>query len=410
MSFSTESNKKIRIRKEDFGYVLFDRHTREHHFVKTDKIIENMPPDEISDYLKIYFKCDSLSVNYEIIEPPAHAMELSAPIGMYIEITEKCIFSCNHCYKPELALGSLVSLDGFKKIIDELHSIGVFEIRLCGNEPTASPYFFELCQYIKDKNIYLGINTCGYFSHDLRENEIFISKLIDIAPDFVVVSVDGPPEIHDSIRRKGSWDRATYLLSKLSELNIPRRINSLISRSSIPHIEYIAELATQMSCGVSFLPLRSIGRETSLKNSDRLDRESMLESVRKITELRSIFPKTRMLTYFDILTENADYHHSMDFNKPCPARKNGFIAFDGSYFPCDFLRYLGERWCIGNVGKNTFWELWTSSCVLQEFRQLKHSKCQNCKFYMTNCYGGCISGAIACSNKPDDDLCFVDLI
>ena len=147
-----------------------------------------------------------------------------------------------------------------------------------------------------------------------------------------------------------------------------------------------------------------------MKEEERLDASAMYDAVKQITELRTRFPETRLLTYFDILTETPDYHHSMDFNKPCPARKNGFLAFDGSLFPCDFLRYLDEAWRVGNVTEHSFWELWEKSPILEKFRTVEHVKCRQCRFYMTRCYGGCISGAIASSGCPDDELCFVDLL
>lgn len=215
---------------------------------------------------------------------------------------------------------------------------------------------------------------------------------------------------HDVIRRPGSWDRAIYLLRKLTEAKLPHRINTLVAKSTIPHIGFIAELATAMDCGVSYLPFRTIGRQTSLKENEALDSAKMYEAVQEITRLRSKFPRTRLLTYFDILGEKADYHHSLDCNIPCPARKNGFVAFDGSYYPCDFLRYLGARWHIGNVATESFWTLWTSAPVVHEFRQLEHSKCKECKYYLKQCYGGCTSGSIATTGQPGDELCFKHLL
>lgn len=44
----------IRIRKEKFGYVLFDRETREHYFVNTQQTIESLPEKEIFEFLRNY--------------------------------------------------------------------------------------------------------------------------------------------------------------------------------------------------------------------------------------------------------------------------------------------------------------------------------------------------------------------
>jgi radical SAM protein with 4Fe4S-binding SPASM domain len=57
-----------------------------------------------------------------------------------------------------------------------------------------------------------------------------------------------------------------------------------------------------------------------------------------------------------------------------------------------------------------FSELWRNSSVLHRFQNLKHGKCLKCNFYLTHCYGGCISGSLSSTGSPDDELCFVDLI
>lgn len=135
----------------------------------------------------------------------------------------------------------------------------------------------------------------------------------------------------------------------------------------------------------------------------------MRRAVEEIMRLSAVYSHLVLLTYFDVLGEKATYHHSMDCNKPCPARKNGFIAYNGDFYPCDFLRYLGKVYHCGNVTNGGFWPIWTSSPELMRFRNLKHDKCNRCDHYMTNCYGGCISGSIATSGCPDDELCFIDV-
>jgi len=136
----------------------------------------------------------------------------------------------------------------------------------------------------------------------------------------------------------------------------------------------------------------------------------MFEAVKKITELRLKYPNITVLTYFNLLDDHAICHHALDWSKPCPARKNGFIAYNGDFFPCDFLRYLGSQFKCGNLHEMTFTDIWCNSSVLRDFQKLQHAKCPNCRFYMKKCYGGCICGTIASTHSVDDDLCFVDLL
>lgn len=394
----------IKIRKERWGYILFDRHSRVHHFVETDERLELMSKDCLLKFLSNYFQFVSSDVTWQFIFPTNSELLLSAPIGMYMEVSSECNMNCSHCYKPWSTPQSLLLTHQFKRLIDELWEKGVFEIRICGNEPTTSPFLFNIAEHIKNKEIYLGINTNAYFDEVIQEH------LINLKPDLLAISIDGNQNTHDKIRKIGSYDRAVSFLARLSKYSIKKRINTLISKVTIGAMENVVWLGDLYNAEVSFLPLRTIGKSTTFKEENAIDSREMLFVVREVMRLREKYPDVTLLTYFDILGEKATYHHSMSFNHPCPASKNGFIASNGDYFPCDFLRYLGDAYFCGNVTENGFYELWNKSTVLHRFQNLKHSKCQKCRFFMTHCYGGCISGSLSSSGGPDDELCFIDLL
>lgn len=343
-------------------------------------------------------------MEYIFVFPPTNNIDLSAPIGIYLEISERCNMECRHCYKPTpkkvKALGTRVK----KLLLNELACVGVLEIRLCGNEPTASPDFFEICQFIKDLGLYLGVNTNAYFDYTMSR------KIIELNPNFVAVSVDGNETTHDSIRRTGSYKKAVNFLETLSSTTIKRRINTVLSQLTIDKIGYTVQLANDLGTDVSFLPFRPIGRESSMKMDKYLTKESMYKAVSEITELREKYPNVRLLTYFDIIDQKVIHHHSMDFNSPCPARKNGFISYYGDFFPCDFLRYLGDRFLCGNVYENGFWRIWAESRVLKSFQAIEHQKCKECNFYMKKCYGGCVCGSKTSLDNIEDELCFINLL
>ncbi|MEI7749428.1 MAG: hypothetical protein WCJ25_00300 [Candidatus Moraniibacteriota bacterium] len=102
-------------------------------------------------------------------------------------------------------------------------------------------------------------------------------------------------------------------------------------------IGHVAELADRFGSDVSYLPFRPVGKHADFNQENAIDSAIMHQVVQEIGNLRMAHPSITLLTYFDVLGEKATYHHSMDFNSPCPARKNGFIAFSGDFFPCDFL-------------------------------------------------------------------------
>jgi radical SAM protein with 4Fe4S-binding SPASM domain len=359
---------------------------------------------QLINFLSGYFPFKNLNLRYEFMYPKDLGLPLSAPIGMYMEVSKKCNLACSHCYKPLANPQTPLTLNQLRSVIDDLHTMGVFEIRICGNEPTSSPHLFEISEYIKSKQMYLGINTNAFFS------KAFGEKLISLAPNLFAISIDGNEKTHGLIRGEGSYDRAVSFLTRISNCPIKRRVNSLISKVTIRAMEDVVSLANRFEAEVSFLPLRVIGKSTEFKKENAIDSHDMFFVVREVMRLRNKYPDVTVLTYFDILSGKATYHHSMPFNAPCPARKNGFITYNGDHFPCDFLRYLDKDYFCGNVLEQSFPELWRNSSVLHKFQNLKHGKCLKCRFYMTHCYGGCISGSLSSTGSSDDGLCFADLL
>jgi len=184
----------------------------------------------------------------------------------------------------------------------------------------------------------------------------------------------------------------------------------VVSKTTIGQMENAVILGSLFDAEVSFLPFRPVGRNKEFCRTNRINDELMLQSVRQVMSLREKYPNVTIFTYFDILGDEAYYHHSLPFSDPCPARKNGFIEYNGDFYPCDFLRYLGKTYLSGNAFQDPFSKIWRNSQPLKMFQSIKHDKCFQCRFYMTQCYGGCISGSLATSGKPDDELCFVELL
>lgn len=390
--------------KESFGYVLFSRHTREPHFVKTDKTLEKLSREKVCEFLRLYYSSSANALEYDFVFSENQDLELSAPIAMYLEISNQCNLNCGHCYKPLEVPKELPSLGRFLDLVDELADSGVLEIRICGNEPGISKYLVDVSKKVKQRDMFLGINTNAFYGSKRQ------SEVVDLDADFIAFSVDGNQATHDAIRIAGSYEKVISMLEKTSRTKTKCRINTVVSRSTIGQMENAVWLGEKFNAEVSFLPFRPVGKNTEFCEVEKIDNGIMLSSVREVMRLRDKYPSVLIFTYFDILGEKAIYHHSLSFSSPCPARKNGFIEYNGNFYPCDFLRYLGETYLCGDVFKESFRQIWRNSKSLKKFQGLKHGKCLQCAFYMKKCYGECISGSLIATGKPEDELCFADLL
>lgn len=117
-------------------------------------------------------------------------------------------------YEPE-KLNQELSLDTLKTIVDEVASSKP-RICLIGGEPLLSPHWYALAQHIKQKGLFCEVTTNGL------ELCKFAEPVFE-AFDAVHVSLDGPPEINDRIRKvKGGFEKAVAGLKALARMKAQR--------------------------------------------------------------------------------------------------------------------------------------------------------------------------------------------
>ena len=129
------------------------------------------------------------------------------PVKLDIENVSRCNFRCTMCAVSDWPKGKRsddLSLDAFKRLIDEQY--GLVEIKLQGiGEPTMQgDDFFEMIRYARAQEIWVRTTTNASLLH-LRDN---YKKLIDSDPNEVQISVDGADkETFEKIRRGSKFER-----------------------------------------------------------------------------------------------------------------------------------------------------------------------------------------------------------
>lgn len=139
------------------------------------------------------------------------------------DITNKCNAKCIHCYNANAHNGlrnknvNELSFDEAKKLIDDLHYLGVFRLVLSGGEVLTKDFFIPLCQYIRNYNIQLIIYTNGFaFTAQL------LQKLSQVYPSMICFSLYGDTNhVHDSITQvDGAYAKLTSAVSYFRKNNI----------------------------------------------------------------------------------------------------------------------------------------------------------------------------------------------
>ena len=87
------------------------------------------------------------------------------PFWTVLTITSKCNLFCNYCFNDydyplkDRNLRSNIWLEKYKDIVDILYKSWTRDIIITGWEPFSAPFLWDLLEYIRDKWIFIRINT-----------------------------------------------------------------------------------------------------------------------------------------------------------------------------------------------------------------------------------------------------------
>lgn len=143
------------------------------------------------------------------------------PVSYSIEPTNHCNLKCPECPSGlgELTrpLG-LLSVDDFKKMIDQICDTGFYVQLFFQGEPYINKNLPEMIRYAQSKSIYVSISTNGHF---VSEKKVY--SIVENAPDKLIFSMDGlDEESYQNYRVGGSFKKADeglrMLIKKRNEL------------------------------------------------------------------------------------------------------------------------------------------------------------------------------------------------
>ena len=167
---------------------------------------------------------------------------------------------------------SIMKLDQWKKLVDEISNYKIRFILIRGGEPFLFPKIIELLEYINSKGIFISIDTNGTVLKKYAEDLIRIGNM------HITFSVDGPEEIHDSVRGiKGFFNKIKEnidLLNKLEKDNkhkISKSICFTISKYNYSGLSEMPEVARYMSIpSINIVPYYYFSWDTGEKYEEEL--------------------------------------------------------------------------------------------------------------------------------------------
>lgn len=320
-------------------------------------------------------------------------------------LTERCNLRCTHCYQTggrteELTLeeikGVVEEFEDTLKTWSEAYDISFSSsFNITGGEPLLRQDILEVIEAIGRRG----------FDIYLLSNGTLISKekaraLAGLGVKGVQVSMEGPEDVHDSIRGKGAFAAAVKGIGNLLGAGLNVTMNATLSEVNSEDLLGLPELARTLGVQkLGFSRLVPSGRGLGLLDK-MIGREKVKELYEKIfsvkTEGLEIVTGDPVASQMRCAAEGGSVATS-----GCAAGISGLTFLpDGTIVPCRRLFVP-----IGNIREDRIREVWATSPVLQALRDKGRykGKCGGCGRW-SGCRG-CRAIAYAYSlAKGDEDF------
>jgi len=331
-------------------------------------------------------------------------------------LTERCNLRCRHCYQGRRKVQEMTAnevkreIDGATQMFqawEEEHGIRVSpSIHFTGGEPFLYKGLWDVIAYSKAKGYGVAMMTNGCLITKDRAKRTSLLGLSDIQ-----VSLEGPPELHASIRGRGSFDAAVKGVEHLVAEGNRVSANVTLSRLNVGKIEETVEVARAIGFyGIGFSRMVPCGSGKALLDS-LLSPQELKCAYQKILSLNS--PSFQVVSGDPLAGMLLGTKPSVGCNLTLSGCSAGFsgvtIVSDGSVMPCRRIGLIA-----GNLKKKSLRTIWASSRLLWKLRRREsyNGKCGGCSLW-PSCRG-CRAVAYAYSltqGTPDlfadDPQCWV---
>lgn len=302
---------------------------------------------------------------------------LSSPVNLTWEVTLACNLRCTHCLSSSAGpVDGELSTEEALDLVDQLAQEKVFQINFGGGEPFMRPDFLQIIDACHAKGIMTCISTNGtLFTPELVER---LSQTHLMA---IQVSLDGAKrETCESIRGKGTYDKAINALKLLAFSNIPTSINTVLTATNADEIPALQDLAEELGVTLRISRFRPSGRGADNWHELKPNPEQLLEFSDWLGRNNNIRTGD---SFFSLTSQE---RQGLGLNLCGATKLTCCVSPTGKVYPCAFLQV--DNFEAGDLRQRSFKDIWDNSEVFESFRRLRILSCEGCERY-DQCHGGC---------------------
>lgn len=283
----------------------------------------------------------------------------------WIEITNRCNLRCIHCYNEHATMPKTVlSLDTFKHIVDQLCSIGIKKIQLIGGEPFL----------LKKETLFTMMD---YLSPRVKGFELFTNGTIATRDDWIEIknrypNVSVATSLHSYLKHEHekvtqveeSFNKTEKTIETLKELNIPHRFVGT----------YIGGVKIGTDCGIGEPSRRDFVRLSGRANLSLYDDDLL---------------RKRIITEKMVHSGNLREKLKTIYEESCFAI-HLYIGSDLQVYPCPMERRLSH----GNIMEGELKDLLDSTILNYSKNSVKGCKDCEYRYICRDCRPDSLTGEI----------------
>ena len=271
------------------------------------------------------------------------------PLAVRWQLTNRCVLRCVYCNiwntpKKEISLNEILC------ILDQLAELGTQTISFSGGEPMLRKDIGEILEQTKKRNISTEMNSTGAFIAQSIEKLKYL--------DFLKLSLDGPEEISQLVRQKGSYQLAIEAAEAARGNNLNFIFTTTLTKYNIKHIDFIMKIAEKYNTLIAFQPLKNLYRGVEDISKFLPTPDDYRQAISKLINLK----KKNNPYLRNSLAGLLHIYNWPNYKKlACWAGKIFcVIDTDGTLYPCDRVSYNNNKLlpnCLGSSFEQSFLNL-----------------------------------------------------
>ena len=316
-------------------------------------------------------------------------------------ITHRCNLRCSHCYQDDYT--AFETREDLLRVFDQYEALlraGAYKgyLNVTGGEPLTHPDLYWVLKEARRRGIVTGLLTNGTL---IGRREAVLLRSCGV--DYVQISLDGPPRVHDAIRGAGNCDRAMRGIDLLKQKNVRVLVSFTAQKSNAASFAALARLCRKHRVDKLWWDrVVTEGEEETARLA--VTTEQFQRLVRTGNRLRERWRRPDGSS----MVSNGRALQCTDFTRGTPYRCSAgenllILLADGSLMPCRRLPFV-----IGNLRDGSMKKLVEESDVMRSLARPRVPQgCEGCR-RLALCGGGARCVTYAQTGRLDlkDVNCF----